>query len=472
MNITRPAFGQRDASEGRRGSDAHHARADAAVPGEAAVSASDMAKHLQERIANLSVPRLLRQTVFLATLLLAWITLKPFADLSRLDAADLVTGQETVTYATYGLLALAGFLLVVRDHGRALASLVLPTHVALVGWLALSVILSQDPTTSMKRLALTAAVMLLTASLPLLAQTRAEFRTLLAVATLGLLTVCYVGLVVAPDLAIHQPRDLMEPALVGNWRGAFGHKNAAAAVMAMLLFVGLAVMRTGGRVSGFAILGLACVFLVGSEGKSAFALSLLVFVLTGAFAAIRSFRGRLLITVGPIVLMNLFTVGTVMSDAIASIVGALPIDATFTGRTDIWRFVIESIAARPIAGHGFAAFWGTQTLRDLSDDGATWAGYASHSHNGYLDTTLTLGAIGLVLLVLVFVIGPLRNYHRLQTETGNAGPFATMFLQIWLFGLLLSTMESFFFDRGDPIWLMFLFAVFGLHYLARFRTRR
>lgn len=460
MNVRRPSFGRRDAST------------DAAWPGDDAVSAAGMAAHLRARIANLSVPRLLRQAAFLATLLLAWISLKPFPDLSRLDAADLVTGQEAVTYATYGLLALASFLLVVRDHGRALASLVLPTHVALVGWLALSVVLSQDPTTSAKRLALTAAVMLLTASLPLLAQTRAEFRTLLAAAALGLLAVCYVGLVVAPDLAIHQPRDLMEPALVGNWRGAFGHKNAAAAVMAMLMFVGLAVMRTGGRVAGLAILGLAGVFLVGSEGKSAFALSLVVFALTGAFTVVRSFRGRLLLALGPIVVMNLFTVGTVMSDAIASVAASLPIDSTFTGRTEIWRFAIESIAARPVTGHGFAAFWGTQTLRDISDDGATWAGYASHSHNGYLDTTLTLGAVGLVLLVLVFVIAPLRHYHRLQTETGNAGPFATMFLQIWLFGLLLSTMESFFFDRGDPLWVMFLFAVFGLHYLARFRTRR
>jgi hypothetical protein len=31
-------------------------------------------------------------------------------------------------------------------------------------------------------------------------------------------------------------------------------------------------------------------------------------------------------------------------------------------------------------------------------------------------------------------------------------------------------MESFFLDRADPLWFTFLLAVFGLHYLARFRV--
>ncbi|MCE4222451.1 O-antigen ligase family protein [Methylobacterium sp. C25] len=456
MTPKQPAFGIRTA---------------AAAPLGDANAATVTLGQIGELAAGLPILRLVRQALFLAILLLALITLKPFVDLSRLELGDIVTGQETMTYAIFGTFALAALLLAMREHAPALTSLITPTHLALAAWLAMSVILSQDHGTSAKRLALTAAVMLMTACLPLLAQTRAELRNLLAITALALLALCYVGMIVVPDLAIHQAHDLQEPGLAGNWRGSFGHKNAAAAVMAMLLFIGVAVFRAGGRVSGLAILGLACVFLVGSEGKSAFALSLVVFGLTGAFAVIRSFGGRVLIAIGPVLMLNVFTIGTVMSDGLASVVAALPVDSTFTGRTDIWRFAIETIAARPITGYGFAAFWGTQTVRDVSEEGATWAGYASHSHNGYIDTTLTLGAVGLVLLLVVFVLGPLRNYQKLQFETGNTGPFATMFLQIWLFGILLSSMESFFFDRSDAIWIMFLFATFGLHYLARFRIR-
>ena len=34
-------------------------------------------------------------------------------------------------------------------------------------------------------------------------------------------------------------------------------------------------------------------------------------------------------------------------------------DPTFTGRTDIWKFVVTQIMQRPITGYGFATFWGT-----------------------------------------------------------------------------------------------------------------
>jgi O-antigen ligase len=99
-----------------------------------------------------------------------------------------------------------------------------------------------------------------------------------------------------------------------------------------------------------------------------------------------------------------------------------------------------------------------------------WAATAAHSHNGYLDITLTMGLPGLALLLAVFVIAPLKDFHAAD-RSGNNGPLAMGLLQIWLFGVYLSSLESFYLDRDDPIWFTFLLAVFGLHYLARFRMR-
>ena len=45
-----------------------------------------------------------------------------------------------------------------------------------------------------------------------------------------------------------------------------------------------------------------------------------------------------------------------------------------------------------------------------------------------------------------------------------------MVMQIWLFGIYLSALESFLFDRKNAIWITFLFAVFAIRYLATFRT--
>jgi O-antigen ligase len=98
-----------------------------------------------------------------------------------------------------------------------------------------------------------------------------------------------------------------------------------------------------------------------------------------------------------------------------------------------------------------------------------WAATAAHSHNGYLDTALAMGLPGLALLVVVLVIAPLRDF-QLADRGGNGGPLTMALLRIWLFGIYLASFESFFLDRADPIWFTFLMAVFGLHYLARFRT--
>jgi len=157
------------------------------------------------------------------------------------------------------------------------------------------------------------------------------------------------------------------------------------------------------------------------------------------------------------------------SDGLENIAKMLPFDTSFTGRTDIWTFAFQALQQRLSTGYGFAAFWGSSSIRDLPE-GKEWAEFASHSHNGYLDTALAMGLPGLLLLIVVLVIGPLKDFHAAD-RGGNNGPLATMLLQIWLFGLYLSSMESFFLDRADTLWFTFLLAVFGLHYLARFRMR-
>jgi O-antigen ligase len=165
----------------------------------------------------------------------------------------------------------------------------------------------------------------------------------------------------------------------------------------------------------------------------------------------------------------MLSVGTVMSESLAEIARLLPLDSSFTGRTDIWNFAVQSLQERLATGYGFASFWGSSSIQNLPE-GKEWAAYASHSHNGYLDTALGMGLPGLGLLIVALVIAPLKNFHRADLG-GNDGPLAMVLLRIWLFGLYLSSMETFFLDRSDPLWFTFLLAVFGLHYLARFRVR-
>jgi O-antigen ligase len=237
----------------------------------------------------------------------------------------------------------------------------------------------------------------------------------------------------------------------------------------MLLFLGIYIIRSGAWLSGIAIIGFASLFLLYSAGKSSLTLFFAVLALTSLTSVVRSLWGRAVLLLTPLVLLNMFSVGTVISDGLAEIAKLLPLDSSFTGRTDIWAFALESAQKRLTTGYGFAAFWGSSSIQDLPE-GKEWAAYASHSHNGYLDTTLAMGLPGLALLIAALVITPLRNFQAAD-DGGNNGPLAMAMLRIWLFGLYLSSMESFFLDRSDPLWFTFLVALFGLHYLARFRVK-
>jgi O-antigen ligase len=412
---------------------------------------------------------LLRTILFVGTLLLAWVSLRPFANLENEGLKDVSTGNETPTYLIFGVLAVLMVSLAMRDHLQGLATLFSRGFVLFGGWIMLSVLISLDPSTSIRRFALTACVIAVTAVMMLLPKSQDELVRWLASAALLLLAICYLGLLLVPHLSIHLASDTQEPLLAGNWRGAFGHKNVAAAMMAMMLFVGIYVACAGARLSGIAIVVLAAFFLFKTGGKSATALFFVVLTLTSLAAVVRAFWLRAFILLAPLLILNMLSVGTVISPALASIARMLPIDTSFTGRFDIWTFAIEALQARPMTGYGFSAFWGGSSIQNLPQ-GMEWAEFASHSHNGYLDTALTMGLPGLALLIAVLVIAPLRNFHH-AVHGGNGGPLALFLLQIWLFALYLSSMESFFLDRVDPMWFTFLIAVFGLHYLARFRVR-
>jgi O-antigen ligase len=420
-----------------------------------------------EELLRQQVMDLVRGAAFIGALLLAWISMRPFIDLSNMQLAEVTMGNETWTYAAFGCFALLTVALAMGNGMRGLATLLSPGFILFGGWIAASVVLSHDPGTSARRFALTLCVTVVAASLMLLPKSQTELRRWVAIAILTLLAVCYLGLILAPNLSIHLATDAQEPALAGDWRGVFGHKNMAAATMAMVLFLGIYVTRAGSWFSGGVAVGLALLFLLNTEGKSALALCFAVLTLSSLAVAIHSFWLRAAVLLTPLVLLNLFGIGSVMSESLAAISKSLPLDSSFTGRTDIWTFGLQAAQLKPWTGYGFASFWGSSAVQNLPQ-GMEWAAGAAHSHNGYLDIALAMGVPGLLLLVAVIVIAPLRDFHAAD-QGGNNGPLAVALLRIWLFGLYLSSLESFFLDRADPLWFTLLTSVFGLHYLARFR---
>jgi exopolysaccharide production protein ExoQ len=73
-----------------------------------------------------------------------------------------------------------------------------------------------------------------------------------------------------------------------------------------------------------------------------------------------------------------------------------------TGRTEIWQTVIPMVP-NPIVGAGFDSFWLGPRLETM------WRLYPSlylnEAHNGYIETYLNLGVVGVLLIVLLLLSG-------------------------------------------------------------------
>jgi len=95
-----------------------------------------------------------------------------------------------------------------------------------------------------------------------------------------------------------------------------------------------------------------------------------------------------------------------------TLIRALGRDSTLTGRTEIWDIVL-AVDINPILGAGFESFW----LGDRAE--RIWAKYWFHpnqAHNGYLETYLNLGWLGLTLMVCWILSAFLRVGSTLLSD--------------------------------------------------------
>ena len=422
---------------------------------------------LREALAGLDAVQAARCLVAAAALLLVLVTLDPFPDLRNPDVTTIVGGRMALTYVSWGLLAGVAVLLVAATDAPALKTLATPLHLCLLGWLVINIVFSESRGVSMQRFVLAASVTSIAVLLPLLPPTQRSFNLCLGATALGLLALCYLGVLLAPQYSMHTTLDVTEPQLAGDWRGSFGHKNVASPVMTILVYVGIYLSAVGSFVMGPAIAALAGIFLIFTGGKTSSVLCLAIYVLASLVYVTPGLWMKRIICFVPLIAMNLLTVGSAISPALAAMTRLLPLDPTFTGRSAIWEFALAAVAEKPIIGHGYAAFWDDVTSRQTAQ-GAEWATSAAHSHNSYLDLAVTIGLPGLMIVILVFVLAPLGNFQTAQAHS-RSGALAKLFLTVWLFGLYYGATETFLLDRQNPVWFLFALAVAGLHFLARFQ---
>jgi O-antigen ligase len=121
-----------------------------------------------------------------------------------------------------------------------------------------------------------------------------------------------------------------------------------------------------------------------------------------------------------------------------------------TDRKLVW---VDAIALQPnaLVGAGFEAFWLGDRLQTLW---AKWWWRPNQAHNGYIETYLNLGIVGVVLLVGVIVSAFTAITSRLRAEFG----FADLRLAL-LFAILAFNYTEAAFKGVHLVWTMFFLVV-------------
>jgi exopolysaccharide production protein ExoQ len=125
-------------------------------------------------------------------------------------------------------------------------------------------------------------------------------------------------------------------------------------------------------------------------------------------------------------------------------------DSTLTGRTVIWDFAQYEIGLRPLLGWGYQSFWLVPDSPSLEAPG--WVKMMPNAHNGYYDTLLEIGYVGLALL-LVFIVATLHAIGRVADYDPRR---AQLLLSLALFFILYNFFESFWMRGFEFLWVSFV----------------
>jgi len=257
----------------------------------------------------------------------------------------------------------------------------------------------------------------------------------------------------------------IDPALVGNWRGLYGHKNIAGAVCAITAILFLFTKTGRKNWIGILIALAACIFLAMSHSKSSagFLVIALASGLLYRFAWRDGLSRALLAAIIAVLACAGIAFALIDADAIAKL---LEDPDEFTGRAEIWAAELRYIADHPLLGAGFGTFTNSGGQSPLHNYvSGSWVDAVSHGHNGYLQVLVTIGGIGFGLTLLAAMVAPLVRFWSLDHQEEDA--FKPMLLALFVFAILHNFMESDFLEGDAPTWAALLLTVAALNANAR-----
>jgi O-antigen ligase len=260
------------------------------------------------------------------------------------------------------------------------------------------------------------------------------------------------------SFAIH-PDDEIDASLVGAWKGVFLHKNVAGAVMvhSAIFFFHYAVNTK--RKADWLFFVMSIVFLYFTKSKTS--LGWLALVLSAG--ALFRF---LAITNASVVFACIFLAGAASIAIFAAsdwdrVVEFFTNPENLSGRVGIWQSLLPYIQEHPLLGSGYGSFWQigfASPIFELARE--DYVAVVGHSHSGYVEVLLTMGAVDFTLAMVALVVLP---FYRFVTAIPEDARLAAMLFSIWFFGILQNFTEAQFFAADKQSWVFVVVAITIAH---------
>jgi len=260
----------------------------------------------------------------------------------------------------------------------------------------------------------------------------------------------------------------------GAWRGIFTHKNS----LGGYLVFGLSVVMIGTfskqkffggnlRISsiGKFLLPLSFLLLILTQSTSALLNAVVALLLLSCFNVIKT-PDHLITPASTTMIISLASFILFLAiGLLETVLGAFGKDLTLTGRTEIWPLAIDKIQERPWLGYGYFSFW--NGLDGESADiirALRWP--VPYAHNGFIDLTLYLGLVGLLLFLIGFSVAFIRSvfWIRIQNTAISFLPLIYM-----IYTAQANITESTLMVRNSGPWVLYTAIVYSLSYEVKKR---
>ncbi len=184
-------------------------------------------------------------------------------------------------------------------------------------------------------------------------------------------------------------------------------------------------------------------------------IGVLVVLFVGSRLTNKNFIGTYLLTA-----LVLLVVAETTFGISSSYSEALGRGSGFSGRTRVWSALLE-VHINPVLGTGFESFWLSKSrLQELE---GIFYYPINEAHNGYLETYLNLGLIGVFLLIVLFVV----TFWKIRLELFRNFEWARFRLGFLAAVILYNWTEAAFRTVSAPWFIFFIIAMdYPRSYLA------